>query len=89
MHGKQLHSLPTESRELAWFAGRLDYPDSESFLESFRRHTEDVRSIYVRYIESAEDKAAAEFARPTGGHTRVMEASYAKVFSAEDIDRHE
>ena len=89
MHGKQLHSLPTETRELAWFAGRLDYPDSESFLESFRRHTEDVRSIYVRYIESAEDKAAAEFARPTGGHTRVMEASYAKVFSAEDIDRHE
>lgn len=89
MHGKQLHSLPTESRELAWFAGRLDYPDSESFLESFRRHTEDVRSIYARYIESAEDSAASEPDRPTVGHTRVMEASYAKVFSAEDINRHE
>jgi glutamate-ammonia-ligase adenylyltransferase len=87
-HGKQLHSLPTEERELAWFAGRLDYPDTASFLESFRRHTADVRSIYERYIEITADLAEQSPASPSVAHTRVMEASYAKVFSAEEIRRH-
>jgi [glutamine synthetase] adenylyltransferase / [glutamine synthetase]-adenylyl-L-tyrosine phosphorylase len=87
-HGKQLHSLPTEQRELAWFSGRLDYPDTSSFLESFRRHTADVRSIYERYIESTEGDAEQSPASPTVAHTRVMEASYRKVFSSDKIQRH-
>ncbi|MDA0589828.1 MAG: glutamine synthetase adenylyltransferase [Planctomycetota bacterium] len=87
-HGKQLHSLPTEDRELAWFSGRLDYPDTSSFLESFRRHTADVRTIYERYIETDEEPKRQPPTPPTVAHVQVMEASYAKVFSAEDIQRH-
>ena len=88
MHGKQLHSLPAEERELAWFAGRLDYPDSASFLETYRRHTADIRSIYRRHLES-DDTAPGKPAFPESpDHTRVMEPSYSKVFSAETIQRH-
>jgi glutamate-ammonia-ligase adenylyltransferase len=87
-HGKQLHSLPTEERELAWFAGRLDYPDTSSFLESFRRHTADVRSIFERYIETDEEPARHPATSTTVAHAQVMEASYAKVFPAEKIQRH-
>jgi len=88
MHGKQLHSLPSEERELAWFAGRLDYPDSASFLETYRRHTADIRSIYRHHIE-ADDTSPGDAAFPESpDHTRVMEPSYAKVFSRETIQRH-
>lgn len=89
MHGKQLHTLPAESRELAWFAGRLDFPDSDSFLESFRRHTEDVRTIFERYIEEGDSPGVLPPASPVSDHTRVMEASYSKIFSAAEIQRHE
>src|SRR5262249_10882778 len=50
MHYKQAHSLPTDRRELAYLARRLDFPDAEQFLDHYERHRASVRAVYRKYI---------------------------------------
>lgn len=93
MHYKQEHSLPQDERELSYLARRLDFPSGAAFLDAYKQHCADVRRIYENYIEF--DPNAA---RPTDApvsdaprlprHADVMERSYHKVFSTEEIQRH-
>ncbi|MEX2285791.1 MAG: glutamine synthetase adenylyltransferase, partial [Planctomycetaceae bacterium] len=91
MHHKQIHALPDDPRELAYLARRLDFPDSELFLQHYRRHCTAIRTIFdrqiggegrrdVRTVSSAEERLAA--------HRRQMEPSYATTFSDEQIQHH-
>ncbi len=89
LHYEQEHSLPTDERELAFLAGRLDFPSATAFLEAYQQHRDDVRRIYERYIEVVEvepevDQAASKLPP----HAELMEPSYAKVFLPEQIERH-
>lgn len=96
LHYKQIHSLPRDARELSYLARRLDFPGTDAFLESYRRHCTDVRSIYNRYIEDIraekrrEDQRVQEdFAGESQpDHTSVMEPSYARTFSEIEIRQH-
>jgi [glutamine synthetase] adenylyltransferase / [glutamine synthetase]-adenylyl-L-tyrosine phosphorylase len=96
LHYKQVHSLPHDERELAYLARRLDFPNAEAFLASYSQHCSEVRTIYRRYIENADDKPADEISRSDSvtdqqkqpRHSRAMEPSYFKVFAEDEILRH-
>ncbi|NQV28742.1 MAG: glutamine synthetase adenylyltransferase [Rhodopirellula sp.] len=96
LHYKQVHSLPKDERELAYLARRLDFPNSEAFLTSYMQHCEDVRAIYLRYIEDAAAPTATEnhsgaidpITARQPRHSQAMEPSYFKVFSEDEILNH-
>jgi len=93
VHGRQVHTLPTDDRELAYVARRLDFPDTAKFLESYRSHSQSVRAIYQKYIERGESSrhepdAPIEERETSLSHTAVMEPSYAKVFRREELVQH-
>jgi len=50
MHNRQEHRLPAASRSLDYLAGRLDYPDAETFLQHYEQHTQSVREIFERTL---------------------------------------
>ncbi|MGC1273525.1 MAG: glutamine synthetase adenylyltransferase [Planctomycetaceae bacterium] len=93
MHHKQVHQLPSEERELAYLARRLDYRDGRQFLAQYERTVQTVRSIYDRYVgEQAEVEAGGgEKGRGGGGlpdHLARMEPSYQGTFSEIEIAKH-
>lgn len=50
MHNRQEHRLPTDVRSLEYLAGRLDYPDAETFLKQYERYTCAVREVFENYL---------------------------------------
>tara|TARA_R110002072_G_scaffold927_1_gene7410 strand:+ start:80435 stop:84136 length:3702 start_codon:yes stop_codon:yes gene_type:complete len=98
LHYKQVHSLPTDERELAYLARRLDFPDTKAFLASYSQHCAEVRTIFLRYIENSEPESpprtfpsASPDVSPIArrpSHSEAMEPSYLKVFSNEEIFNH-
>ncbi|MBT4867755.1 MAG: glutamine synthetase adenylyltransferase [Planctomycetaceae bacterium] len=91
MHYKQTHALPEEKRELKYLARRLDYPDAENFLSSYRAHRDAIRRIYEKYIGGEEPPIEIPRADVDDGmprHVAHMDASYAEIFSEEEIVRH-
>lgn len=90
MHYKQVHSLPSNDRELAYLARRLDFPDSNVFLAFYERHCTQIRRIYNKYINgedatlSPDVKASLSFADRLTKH----EPSYANLFSKEQLAQH-
>lgn len=96
LHYKQVHALPEDERELAYLARRLDFPDVDAFLVSYQQHCSEVRAIYSRYIEHRIEPAAVQdsadgSATSSAGpprHSEVMEPSYFKVFTDDEILRH-
>ena len=94
LHYKQVHSLPRDERELAYLARRLDFPDTEAFLASYRQHCAEVRSIFLRYIESPESESTSQTAPSASSlsnrprHSEAMESSYFEVFSEDEILNH-
>jgi len=94
MHHKQVHSLPSEDRELAYLARRLDYPDGRQFLAQYERTVQTVRSIYDRYLgDKAEAAEGREGERGRGGdglpeHLARMEPSYQEAFTEDEIAAH-
>jgi glutamate-ammonia-ligase adenylyltransferase len=86
-HYKQVHSLPSDEREMLFLARRLDFPDTKSFVTSYQQHRNQVRAIYEKYIENAEDQVATSQTgiAKTARHTQVMTPSYSKVFSEQQI----
>ena len=90
MHGKQVHSLPQENRELAYLARRLDYPDAERFVKQYNDHCESIRAIFEKYVEgdgtAAETPVSETVRRPR--HIAEMEPSYAQTFDTDEIERH-
>ena len=89
MHYKQTHSLPTDRRELAYLARRLDYPGADEFVAQYQRHCEAIRAIYDRHFgESTAAEAPASVEAPRFEHLARLEASYKKIFTEEEIARH-
>lgn len=50
MHNQPESFLPQSKRELAYLARRLDFPDSEHFLEQYKKQTRAIRSIYQQHL---------------------------------------
>ncbi|MBA3315586.1 MAG: glutamine synthetase adenylyltransferase [Planctomycetota bacterium] len=90
MHHKQVHSLPTDRRELAYLARRLDYPDGVQFVAQYERTVQTVRAIYNKYVGEDADMRPSEEVAETGlpEHLARMEPSYQETYSAEDIANH-
>jgi glutamate-ammonia-ligase adenylyltransferase len=100
-HHQQEHSLPTEERELAYLARRLDFPNAKAFLDAYDRHCVEVRTIYNLYLGEQSGQpalpVAASFplddsvlASQDGetSHLRSMDAAYVETFSPDEIARH-
>src|SRR5690606_9541435 len=91
---KQVHSLPSEEREIAYLARRLDYPDGRHFLAQYERTTHTVRAIYDKYVgeqADAESNVGSVDGPTVAGlpaHLARMEPSYQEVFSDEEIAAH-
>ncbi|MEQ9065255.1 MAG: glutamine synthetase adenylyltransferase, partial [Gimesia chilikensis] len=57
MHYNQEHHMPTDERELAYLARRLDFQDGKQLVQYYEQHRKAVRSIYRKYIyDPAENK---------------------------------
>ena len=101
LHHQQEHSLPTDKRELAYLARRLDFPNANAFLDAYDRHSIEVRTIYDLYLGEQPDqptvaaagsrtKSDAEAASQNSdaSHLSRMDAAYAEAVSPEEITRH-
>ena len=101
LHHQQEHSLPTDERELAYLARRLDFPDARAFLDAYDRHSIEVRTIYDLYLGEqpgqpvasssallSTDASASTMQDCESSHLQSMDAAYAEAFSTEEISRH-
>jgi glutamate-ammonia-ligase adenylyltransferase len=53
MHYRQVHTLPTQPRELDKLARRMGFADDVEFMNTYRRHTAAVRAIFERTFAKA------------------------------------
>jgi len=60
LHNQQTHELPTNPNQLNWLAFRLDYPDSETFLERFEQHRSTIRTIFEQCLFESTPLAAVD-----------------------------
>ena len=101
LHHQQEHSLPTDERELAYLARRLDFPNAKAFLDAYDRHCVEVRTIYDLYLGEQPHpqvvSSAASFATDDSvsgsrdadaSHLQSMDVAYAEAFSPDEIARH-
>lgn len=80
LHNQQTHELPSDPRQLAWLAHRLDYPDAATLLKRFAEHRQAVRAIFDVCLETKEGKASAAANAPLtpdsdGGRTAEFPTS--------------
>jgi len=91
MHYNQEHRMPTDERELAYLARRLDFQDGQQLVQYYERHRKAVRGIFKKYIHEPIDlnsdhqTAGSEQASNLIG---MMAASYSKVFNEAEIEKH-
>ena len=92
LHYRQEHSLPSDERELAYLARRLDFPDAAAFRQSYEQHAADVRAVFEAYIHQtqppATDTATSVSSPPRPEHAELMAPGYAKIFSAGEMKEH-
>lgn len=91
MHHKQVHSLPSEPRELAYLARRLDFPSGDEFLVRYERTVRTIRRIFNRHLGDNVEADPAETGLGIKGlpeHLARMEPSYQQTFQPEQIERH-
>lgn len=90
MHYKQIHSLPTNDRELAYLARRLDFPDSEVFLTYYDRHSANIRRVFDRYIHQSEPNRSdlLPAAQTLTDRLTLQEPTYANLFTNDQIALH-
>ncbi|WP_459555877.1 [protein-PII] uridylyltransferase family protein [Lacunimicrobium album] len=91
MHYKQVHTLPTEPREQAYLARRLDFPSAEVFLTYYERHTQAIRKIFERYIigsSSATDEQKPQYFQSFPDRVAVHGLAYEDVFSTKERSFH-
>ncbi len=89
-HYKQIHHLPREPRELAYLAGRLDFPDADTFVSYYERHGTTVRRVYEKYVEHPRLAQTENGPAPRPLREMIAEAqpNYALTFSEEEIQNH-
>jgi glutamate-ammonia-ligase adenylyltransferase len=91
MHNQAEHALPEHPRELAYLAGRLDFPDAATFVQHYERHCRAVRDIYEKYIfekKEASVPLAPTPAKTLDSHLGEAAASYQELFTKEQTKRH-
>lgn len=91
MHNKQAHSLPDNPRELAYLARRLDFPGAAEFVRHYERHCRAIRRVFERHILQTPDDAGdrvGESPRTVAVHLGAAAATYAELFSADEVQRH-
>lgn len=91
MHYNQEHNMPTDERELAYLARRLDFQDGKQLVQFYEQHRKAVRAIFKRYIhaplENHSDIDTDENEEDTN-LIGMMSASYSKVFNESEIEKH-
>lgn len=60
MHDQQTHLLPSKKQEFISLAKRLDFPDEDEFLKYYERHSQAIRTIYNRHLNSKERSTKKE-----------------------------
>ncbi|MGC9349371.1 MAG: glutamine synthetase adenylyltransferase [Anaerolineae bacterium] len=91
MHYRQTHTLPDDPDALRQLARRLGFEGESSFMDRYEQHRIAIRSVYLRYLgENAMDESQTRplFADSSVEHTARMDASYAAVFTPEEIRHH-
>lgn len=91
MHYNQEHHMPTDERELAYLARRLDFQDGKQLVQYYEQHRKAVRSIYRKYIyDPAENKTGKHSAHSEQDSNPIgmMAASYTKVFNEQETEQH-
>ncbi|WP_437227242.1 glutamine synthetase adenylyltransferase [Planctomicrobium sp. SH661] len=90
MNNQQEHQLPTARRGQAYLAGRLDFPDPESFVKQYELHTRSVREIFERYLhnETHPLHQSGAVSSPVDEHFGLAAKSYREFFSPEAAQQH-
>lgn len=91
MHYKQAHSLPQDEEELNYLARRLDFQDAPHFLTHYGKHTEEIRNVYRRHLESNGDSGPHEdLVIPPSPIVpkRPQDPLYEDVFTEKEITTH-
>jgi len=78
MHNKQVHQLPTDSRELNYLARRLDFSHGEAFVAHYERHCRAIRKIYDRHLAGEAAATIATVVTPNLPVSNFTEAQRAK-----------
>ncbi|MFK7778586.1 MAG: glutamine synthetase adenylyltransferase [Gimesia sp.] len=91
LHYNQEHNMPTDERELAYLARRLDFQDGKQLVQFYERHRKAVRAIFIKYIHAPLEKDSKN--SPTDSEQDsnligMMSASYSKVFNESEIEKH-
>jgi len=92
MHYKQQHSLPKGDEELNYLARRLDFQDASHFLTHYRKHSEEIRSVYRRHFESARDpleERELDIPRPLPSLERPRSDEREAIFTEEETAKHD
>ena len=104
MHYRQTSTLPADPAELEALARRLGFSGAEAgerFLERYQQHRDAVRAVYLHYLgadpmaTNPTPAANGPTLSPAAGggvalrrHIERMDASYAAVFSPDEIHQH-
>ena len=94
MHYRQTHSLPANEEALQHLARRLGFKGDQSavqFLNRYTQHREAIRALYLHHLRG--DTMHVSSTQQTANddnkaHITRMDASYATVFSQDEIIRH-
>ncbi|MCA9005353.1 MAG: glutamine synthetase adenylyltransferase [Planctomycetaceae bacterium] len=90
MHYNQEHHMPTDERELAYLARRLDFQEGQQLVQYYEQHRKAVRSIFKKYIYPSQSDSGlhAAHSEQESNPIGMMAASYSKVFNEEEIEKH-
>ena len=91
---QQTYTLPSDPNALGLLARRLGFKGEkagERFIQSFEKHCQAIRVIYLKYIGNQTETTlslTAEETQKMKQHVARMDSSYALTFSPEEIAHH-
>lgn len=90
MHYNQEHRMPTDERELAYLARRLDFQEGQQLVQYYEQHRKAVRNIFKKYIYDSPSDSGPHAAQSEQESNPIgmMAASYTKVFNEAEIEKH-
>ena len=90
MHNQQEHTMPTDPRELAALAHRLDFPGADQLLQHYAGHRASIRAIFEKYLSDERALAVSENlpGMTTSQSNRLDLARYNTVFSKDEQRKH-
>ena len=90
MHYNQEHHMPTDERELAYLARRLDFQEGQQLVQYYEQHRKAVRNIFKKYIHPPKSDSGLHAAQSEQESNPIgmMAASYSKVYNEAEIEKH-